>query len=67
MTENGILFIDTSNAANGTGLESIRNAYAEDLAIESDLLSALSSDGRKNLHRLLMKLLADLEQRSPPA
>jgi DNA-binding MarR family transcriptional regulator len=48
------------------GLKLIRSAYAEDMAIEQNLLSALSSTERAQLARLLMKLLVDLENRALP-
>lgn len=46
------------------GLELIGSAYAEDMAVEGDLLSALSLEDRTNLAGLLAKLLADLEERT---
>lgn len=45
------------------GVKTINAAFAEDMAIEADLLSALDDDERRKLATLLARLLSDLEQR----
>lgn len=45
------------------GLKTINTAFAEDMAVEAELLSALGNDERRQLAILLARLLGDIEQR----
>lgn len=49
-----------------SGLSLIRAAYAEDMAIEDELLDALSREERNQLAKLLAKLLLAIESRNAP-
>ncbi len=46
-----------------TGLKTINAAFGEDMAIEAELLNALSDGERRQLAALLARLLSDIEQR----
>ena len=50
-----------------TGLAVIDAAFAEDMAVEAALLTALDDAERRQLAGLLARLLSDLEARDPPA
>lgn len=45
------------------GVKTIDTAFAEDMNLEAELLSALGDDERRRLATLLARLLGDLEQR----
>ncbi len=45
------------------GLKTINAAFAEDMAVEAELLRALGNDERRQLATLLARLLGDIEQR----
>lgn len=45
------------------GVKTIDTAFAEDMNLEAELLSALGDDERRQLATLLARLLGDLEQR----
>lgn len=45
------------------GLKTINAAFADDMAVEEDLLSSLGNDERRQLAALLARLLGDIEQR----